>query len=151
MAQLKRYNGTNWEVVGGNIDTGDTLPINTVVEYAGTTVPEGYELVEDYSTSEVKTNAVWINSKPIYRKVILETMNGSSTISIQHNISNLEEVTDLKYFLYASSNNNTDIPNNNFAYRINRITNTTISGVSNSAYDNNWQLKIIIEYTKSTD
>lgn len=53
--------------------TGDTLPIGSIVDYDGTTVPENWKEVEEkgeiYSTEETKTNKKWIDGKPIYRKV----------------------------------------------------------------------------------
>lgn len=43
---LKRYNGTSWEAVGGTVSiTGDTLPIGSIVEYDGVTIPAGWEAV----------------------------------------------------------------------------------------------------------
>lgn len=48
-------------------------------------------LKETYSTSEVKTNKVWIDGKPIYRKVkkYSKAANTSSS-TIQHGITNLD-------------------------------------------------------------
>lgn len=37
-------NGTVKEIV---VKAGDTLPIGTIVEYEGTTIPDGYTVVED--------------------------------------------------------------------------------------------------------
>lgn len=49
---------------------GDTLPIGGIVNYDGSTVPEGYESVgNDYSTNEINTGKTWIDGKPIYRIV----------------------------------------------------------------------------------
>ena len=68
MSQLKRYNGTSWEIVGG-VPQEDTLPINAVVEYDGSTVPDGYELVENIISdgSAVKTGR-YIDGKEEYVK-----------------------------------------------------------------------------------
>lgn len=69
---------------------GDTLPINAIVDYDGSTVPEGYELVEDYSTTEVKTNKVWTDNKPVYRKCITgTTQSGNDAITILSGVSEL--------------------------------------------------------------
>lgn len=75
-------NGEGVEVpVGGG---GDTLPIGAIVEYNGDSVPEGYEQVPDdndiYSTNEVKTNKIWIDGRPIYRKVY--SFNTITTLNI---------------------------------------------------------------------
>ena len=45
-------------------------------------------LVETYSTDEVKTNKVWIDGKPIYRKVLNLNLT-SSPSSVSENLSNL--------------------------------------------------------------
>ena len=107
---------------------------------------------EVYSTTETLTNKVWIDGKPIYRKVIIHTCDGSSSLDISHNISNLGEVIRCNYLNYASSNGNTDLPHNTlFTLSINRITSSKITGSIASAYDSSWELKIILEYTKTTD
>ena len=46
MAQLKRYNGTSWETVGGVV-TGDTLPIGSEVDYNGASAPAGWEEISN--------------------------------------------------------------------------------------------------------
>ena len=38
---LKKYNGTNWEVVGGAV-TGDTLPVGSIIPYGGQEAPIGW-------------------------------------------------------------------------------------------------------------
>ena len=48
---LRRYNGTNWEAVGGSI-TGDTLPIGSIIEFDGTDIPAGWEEVS--GTNKIK-------------------------------------------------------------------------------------------------
>jgi hypothetical protein len=104
-----------------------------------------------YSTTETVIGT-WIDGKPIYRKVITETCSGGTTISINHNISNLNEVISLEYFTFNNTNKNTDIPHNGSnTLSINRITTTTINGSISTGYDSGWQLKIILEYTKTTD
>lgn len=67
-----------------NIKGGDTLPIGAVVEYNGTTVPQGYEKVSDNNIIESGSNANgnWI-------KFVDGTMicNCSVTRNIANNIS----------------------------------------------------------------
>lgn len=46
MSQLKRYNGTSWETVGGVV-TGDTLPIGSEVDYDGASAPAGWEEISN--------------------------------------------------------------------------------------------------------
>ena len=63
---------------------GDVLPVGAIFDYDGDEVPEGYEEVNDsydiYSTDEVKTNKIWIDGKPIYRKAY--TFNTITTLNI---------------------------------------------------------------------
>lgn len=51
-------------------------------------------LIDTYSTEEVKTNKVWIDGKPIYRKVVY-TSNVSQTTTLNPNISNLGTFTEV--------------------------------------------------------
>ena len=49
-----------------------------------------------YSTSEQRIGT-WIDGKPLYRKVIVVTNDSTLTeITVQHNIQNLNEVTDVR-------------------------------------------------------
>lgn len=61
MSQLKRYNGTNWETVGGLV-TGDTLPIGSEVDYDGTNVPAGWEQIRnDLVVDSIRTKNMFNN------------------------------------------------------------------------------------------
>lgn len=58
------------------------IPQEGVIAFEGDVIPEGYEEVENpelYSTEEVKTNKVWIDGKPIYRKVMVLTLPATDT------------------------------------------------------------------------
>lgn len=67
-----------------SVKAADTLPIGTIVDYDGDTVPDGWEEVSDYSEDEIDTGQKWIDGKPIYRKVIsftsISNFNIGSTI-----------------------------------------------------------------------
>ena len=57
---------------------------------------------KSYSTTEQKTGGVWLDGKPIYRKVYTGSVSNGSTIPL--NISNLERVVRLDgYFWYANN------------------------------------------------
>ena len=43
-----------------------------------------------YSTSGVKTNKIWIDGKPIYKKVLDITSGMSASFSVPHNIKNID-------------------------------------------------------------
>ena len=80
--------------------------------------PSSYEDI--YSTNEVKTNKVWIDGKPIYRKVIdIGNLPNATTKFISHNITNLGKV--IRLYGFANDSTNTDhitlpfVDNNNSA------------------------------------
>ena len=146
MSQLKRYNGTSWETIGGVV-TGDTLPIGSEVDYDGASAPAGWEEVDDpntYSTSETRIGT-WINGKPIYRKVIEFTITGTTQMTIPHGISDLGWVVKCDITMFNQYNyfmaNSKDI--NDVS-----VSNTDIYFTSAWPTGN---AKAIIEYTKTTD
>lgn len=112
---------------------------------------------EIYSTNEIKTNKVWINGKPIYRKVIdLGTLENKKSINVE---GDYDVITDFDGYIYQSSGakaslvefastslyraiSYSKLSNNNLNIIINR---------SNTSSWGDWQLKIIVEYTKTTD
>ena len=85
---------------------GDTLPIDTVVEYEGSTVPTGFELVEDYSTDEIDTNKTWIDGKKIYRKVLHITsgLGTDTTHSIDISSLGIDNCIKLDGWTHQSGN-----------------------------------------------
>ena len=122
------------------------------------------ELVDTqlYSTTEVKTNKVWIDGKPIYRKVITGTLpaisgSGSVDTNIAHNISNFENYTKISgYLIQKSTGNRYNFPILSSSGRLTslyQITSTNIVVRSNneSWSANNWDYEIILEYTKTTN
>ncbi len=142
------------QIAGEPYAMGDTLPINTVVEYSGNTVPTGYELVEDYSTDEIKTNQVWIDGKSIYRKVLHITSGIAVDTDKYINISslNIDNIVDLKGwthqggtgFGYISLYFNDGTGHGNKLH--------TQQGSTIIVYNHHWaasEIYIIIEYTKN--
>lgn len=110
-------------------------------------------LQDIYSTSEIKTNKVWIDGKPIYRKVVEKNITlavGDNTFA--HNISNISEVTSVSYTFepsWDSTMRGTEayLAKNGIGARIytNSITiesdSLTWTGI----------FRFVIEYTKTTD
>lgn len=157
MSTLKRYNGTNWETIGGSI-TGDTLPIGSEIDYTGSSVPAGWEEVADYSTSEINTGKTWIDGKPIYRKVIEYTKPDHKTsTAIPHNISNLGTIVNVYGWSYVEDTwrsitnfYSSDISTYNQC--LYQIDGTNILMVYSSWYGNKaYQIIFVLEYTKTTD
>ena len=160
---LKRYNGVDWEDVGGTV-TGDTLPIGSVVEYDGATIPNGWEEIQDYSTNEIDTGKKWIDGKTIYKKVILEelTKTENSSFSKDYDVKelNIDTMLPIKYLFghgnpsYSRNweagnyyNNSTDYCRLRYNPNINSDTNT----IKFNCYvgEVNIGLVIILEYTKN--
>lgn len=107
-----------------------------------------------YSTSEVKTNKVWTDGRPIYRKVVnfgkLPTTN--STVQMSINIPNLRQFTQAYGFANGSD-----------VYRVIPYVSTGSSGavmlnISNKSITlfsqadlSKLSAQIVLEYTKTTD
>lgn len=105
---VEAINEANQHGSGGG--GGETLPVGSEIDFDGTTsdIPVGWEQVtnpDSYSTSEVKTNKVWIDGKPIYKKVV-ELPNITSTnidIGVACNISNLWQVINIEGIIYINN------------------------------------------------
>ena len=50
MASIKYKDPVSGNMVAVSVKVGDTLPTGTIVEYAGSTVPDGWELIDDSGT-----------------------------------------------------------------------------------------------------
>ncbi len=141
-------NGT-WEPI--KLKAFDTLPIGTEVDYDGSVVPEGWSEIQDYSTSEVNTGKVWIDGRPIYRKVFTGTVTSISNLKIG-TISNFREAINI-YGITSMNNYSTSITqywdnNIKFIAQVNNANGDVyINAGSSSA---NQLYKVIIEYTKSS-
>ena len=147
------------------VKAGDTLPIGTIVTYDGDTVPSGYEEVNSYSTTEVKTGDTWIDGKPIYRKVItaqMATAGGTTTINLANYGINASNVK--RYEIYANSSTDSVIMTVNplwttmtgaiqcrcllyYGGGSSELRLVNASGVNLSSYT----ATVILEYTKATD
>jgi len=107
---------------------------------------------EYYSTTETKTNKVWINGKPIYRKVVPFTATVTSSWVTVDSGSWIGDIDILVYSLlcgydYNSPSDNTGrtLNNANFrAYGNDLQCSTNTGALSGSKY-------AILEYTKTTD
>ncbi len=112
-----------------------------------------------YSTSEVKTNKVWTDGRPIYKKTIyIGSLPNSSEKTVAHGVSDLDFVTLIYGTSYNTSGRSFPLPATIVtissglasasiyvvADRNNIIVGT---GIDRSSY----QGYITIEYTKTTD
>lgn len=115
------------------------------------------EVKDVYSTDEVKTNKVWIDNKPIYRKVFTGTKT-SDTINQIGNIANFDTMVLLTGFIKSSYGQWWDIPNyyfennsTNYWTSVFHENNGTIKLNTGSNFNTSSEYRIIAEYTKTTD
>ena len=114
------------------------------------------DLVEDvYSTSEVKTNKVWIDGKPIYRKVVETSFTGTQ-VSKTYTLSNLGLSSVSTFTKLKSISNHDPIEEDYYAgtndYVRTFINNTGLNIVIGSSYPTKpVTIYTIVEYTKTTD
>jgi len=110
-----------------------------------------------YSTSEIKTNKVWIDGKSIYRKVITGTRTSGNNYTVDFELSSLSSI--VKIDIYAICQNT------NLAHGIYRMDDTDqlryyiddnsalrlviMDGTSHPAKP--YDYVVIAEYTKTTD
>ena len=133
------------------VKVGDTLPIGTEVDYDGSVVPDGWEVVDDpntYSTNETRIGT-WIDGKPIYRKVVDFTI--SSTWQDVGTFSNVNFFTKIQLVRKTGGNaypyyHDSD----NYCYAYITTTKTKMI-VASSSNENGNAGSLIVEYTKTTD
>ena len=136
---------------------GRVLKVSGLTEPTANENPDVYSgelpLLDRYSTSETRTNKVWIDGKPIYRKVIdLEALPNATTKDVNHGITNIGIMTtvrgigyDASWWIplpYAYSGATSDI-----RFSVSPTYVRMVSTLNWSAYDG----YAILEYTKSTD
>lgn len=134
---------------------GDPVPINAIMEYSGSSVPDGYEVVSDpdYSTSETKTGAFWIDNKPIYRKVLtnITTPSSADSWNTRASISNVDTLVKLDGFFFGGDGRKMSINHPEPSYY---MCTSFKNGNIEMKTASNWTNKdciIIVEYTKTTD
>lgn len=109
-----------------------------------------------YSTEEVKTNKVWIDGKPIYRKSYnIPSFPNSDTLLIDLEINSLDSIIDVFGFAKSKTNNYAGFPINNT-----RLDNPggeicvyfdNIMKINTGRDRSNYTGYITLEYTKTTD
>lgn len=140
------YNGTkaDW----------DLLSVAEKTQYGATAfTDDDGSSVEAYSTNEVKTNKVWIDGKPIYRKVIdIGELPNTTIKSVSHGISSLGSVVKT-YGIAISNGSQLPLPfvslssANCIMYAILATTIDINTGSDRTSYSG-W---VVVEYTKTTD
>lgn len=148
---------------GQNLSGMSGVPANTIVDYEGDEVPDGWEVFAEptYSTNEVKTGETWINNKTIYRKVVFVNFGsqGTNTVYSPHNISNLEMIIRQSLVWFDTEDktwyvDNKDKGTNQYNVYLDAVGLESIKIKQDTTV--NWQGRTkdrycILEYTKTTD
>jgi hypothetical protein len=140
-----------------NTNAGKVGDLSNLTTTAKTSIVESVNELkggEIYSTNEVKTNKVWIDGKPIYRKVINTGEFSNTEISINTGITNINEVVNFggsfkrksSQTPYFYSIDNVLIDEWRINYNTGVITIKTNNQYVAMAYG-----YLILEYTKTTD
>lgn len=127
------------------------LQVNGELFVADTNRENAYKIYNSfkYSTTETVVG-IWINDKPIYRKVINFT-NTSTNWQTIDTISNMDEVVTLKGYVYDGGNNKTAIPSYGTDSVKFYITSAgAVNKIATSYYQNKTGV-LILEYTKTSD
>lgn len=116
---------------------------------------------EVYSTSEVKTNKVWIDGKPIYRKTIyVSSLPNATRKTYSHNISNVDEIwadlssSFIKWTITTAPFNN--VSSNGSTFNASSLINIDTIGKTSftigTTYDRSMlSAYVTLCYTKTTD
>ena len=140
--------------------TYDNLPVGSVIDFDGDTVPTGYEEVTDPNNYSLEEQVIgtWIDGKPIYRKSFF--ISGFPTFTsnkhtFNHNIANFGLCLKIYGVLYDTGNKcyfNLPYTGRGTA-DVMLYSSSSIIYVEQGPYGNN-RLKdfyITIEYTKTKD
>lgn len=154
--------------------TGDNIELNTSISIATldskietniTNISNNTTAITNlktYSTSETLTNKVWIDNKPIYRKVLSGTTSTTNTeFQIAHGISNYDIIMiDNKSFVKSvgsstlitpincPSNTTSDYANRPVRARI--VDGNILLYIGNYNGYSSYEYAIILEYTKTS-
>ncbi len=139
---------------GGSYDTGTksplyftSRPVNTAVLYcikAVTSVP-----AEDVYSTEERVVGRWIDGKPLYRKIVINGVNGTVVAE------NVYEVT--KFYGVAAGVNPEDMPiygipaYNGLGDRILLYMKSGVVSIISEGFAGKYTLNVTMEYTKTTD
>lgn len=149
----KLYN--NFELSKGTnniiVESENGVGVNLELEYMQDNI-----LKNNYKANEVNTGKKWIDGKDIYRKIVEVTNLSSGNNRIAHNISNFNELIDIRGTGNWNGNWQT-IPRlvtdavNTFGLGLGDINDTKFLIQVGTNYTNFTKAYIIIEYTKAVE
>lgn len=147
MNMIKSVVNTNYGEVGNITNlktTNKTSVVNAINELKD---------AEIFSTTEVKTNKVWIDGKPIYRRIYQKTST-AATENINIDDWNVDFVCSFVPLLYDSTNRQVDtnyyVNSNDYLRALTRLYNNKFTITVQRGNANSKVLTIIMEYTKSS-
>lgn len=136
----------------------NTVENNVIKEYVDNKV------LDIYSTSEIKTNKIFVDGKPIYRKVVYTNTTTGMPSATNLNISDLDSITYIDVLLiqtrsaggYQYKKSYYQGDNDNWRWWLNdeRENNRQVmnfAGSLSSLSSTNRKCQITVEYTKTTD
>ena len=154
MSKLKYYDGSQWKVVNGQI-------VGVTNEYSSSTT-NAYsckyvnDLVdnEKYSTTETKTNKVWVDGKPIYRKVVnFGSLPNTTTKTVSHGLSvSTTRFISVTGTAYDSNGNTFLLPSPRDTVALSIYMNLTSDGkiaIQAGSDRSSFNAYVILEYTKN--
>lgn len=149
----KLYNNFTLQKGTNNIivESSNSVGVNLELEYMQDNI-----LKNNYKANEVNTGKKWIDGKDIYRRIVEVTNLSSGNNRIAHNISNFNELIDIRGTGNWNGNWQT-IPRlvtdavNTFGLGLGDINDTKFLIQVGTSYTNFTKAYIIIEYTKTIE
>ena len=151
MSQLKRYNGTSWENVGGSLAPKTSKTISDTDTYCCNYLNNKIE--NEYSTTQKTLTNKKLDGKPVYRAYLDFAHSSTGTYTYTHNLG-IDKIVSIQGFCTVASQTIAShgyrvMPMANYignAFSINAITKNTISTNAVGWSDNH--AYIWIEYTE---
>lgn len=150
---------------GDNIQLNTTVDMQTLESNVSTNTSNisknatDIENLQTYSTNEVNTGKVWINDKPIYRKIVeFGSFPNNTSKDVATEITNLAKIISLEYTWYDSTDGyyftNIRFDSNSVFCKVAfKVSNNSlfVQGLGTNWSSRTSQGIAILEYTKTTD
>ena len=149
----KQFLNQNSDIADVNkVNDADMNEIKTVVNNNAQELTN----IGSYSTTEVNTGKTWIDSKPIYRKVInCGNLPNNGTKNVDFNISNIDNIIFVFAMGHDTINNNywniPTISTSGTQYTIDIAITPTQVRIRTATDRSSWTAFVTMEYTKTTD
>lgn len=156
-------------IQGGGGSGGGGVPVGTIIQYDGNTIPSGYEEIngtEIYSTTEQKIGT-WINGKPLYEKTLTGTLPSYSSQTLTTDVTiaeNIDFVFIHEQFIVSSTGTVNILPKTSYYVSDveTNVTDNSTTGIiygntkvyrikQNSTNANGYTYYARVRYTKTTD